>query len=183
MSFKTKTRKDQDHRNILVFYPKAFCTFFFLFFISSCSLFDKAPDSPDLLIKKASQQRVFFASYDLVWRAAHTVIRYPIAAENQDTGVLETDYIKSTEGWIAPHEKKVPSAGQRYKIYMIFAKGKIGGRESTRITIEKKIENQKDFFSDSEQVPSDGLEEKNIFYRIERELIIAEALKKAASQN
>lgn len=151
--------------------------------LSACSLFDKQPDPPELLIKKSSQQRVYFANYDLVWKAAHTVVRYPIAAENQDTGVLETEYIKAADGWIPPNEKKNPSSGQRYKIIMTFAKGRIDGRESTRVTIEKRVEKQRDFFSEAEQLPSDGLEEKIIFYRIERELVIGEALKKAASQN
>jgi hypothetical protein len=60
-----------------------------------------------------------------------------------------------------------------------FAKGKTEGRESTRVTVEKKIERLRDFFSEADPLPSDGLEEKVIFYRIEREIVIADALKKA----
>jgi hypothetical protein len=36
----------------------------------------------------------------------------------------------------------------------------------------------RDFFSEPETVDSDGLEEKIIFYRIERELVINDALKR-----
>ena len=145
-----------------------------------CSLMDKPPDPPDKLIQKVSRQRVYYANYDQVWRAAHTVIKYPIAAENQDTGILETEFIKVLDGWLSPDIQKPPSSGMRYKLVMTFAKGKIEGRESTRVTLEKRIEKQKDFFSDPDQIESDGLEEKVIFYRIERELVINEALKKAA---
>jgi len=63
-----------------------------------------------------------------------------------------------------------------------FAKGKTDGRESTRITIEKKIEVFRDFISETQIIPSDGLEEMALFYRIERELVIAQALKRAATE-
>ena len=146
---------------------------------TGCSLFDTPADPEAGLRKAASKQRVFFASYDLVWRAAHAVIKYPIAVDNQDTGVLETEYIKGIDGWLPPESKAPPSSGNRYKITLLFAKGKTDGREATRVTIDKRIEVLKDFFSEPEQVESDGLEEKIIFYRIERELVINEALKKA----
>ena len=126
---------------------------------------------------KITKQRVFFASYDAVWRAAHAVVKYPIAAENQDTGVIETEYIKGIDGWLPPNQPKQPSTGIRYKLILTFAKGSSEGRESTRVTIDKKIQILRDFFSEPENLETEGLEEKIIFYRIERELIISEALK------
>lgn len=146
---------------------------------SACSLFDRQPEPSDVLIKKASRQRVFFAPYDQVWRAAHTIIKYPIATENQDTGLLETEFVKQIDGWIPPESPKPTTNGLRYKLVMIFSKGKIDNRESTRVTIEKKVEKQKDFFSDPDQLDSDGLEEKVIFYRLEREILISDSLKRA----
>ncbi|HWU42584.1 MAG TPA: hypothetical protein VN132_04065 [Bdellovibrio sp.] len=128
-----------------------------------------------------NKQKVFFASYDSVWRAAHSVIKYPIVQENQDTGIIETEYIKGVDGWLPPGTTRPPSSGIRYKLTFTFAKGTADGRESTRVTIDKKMENLRDFFSDPEQLESDGLEEKILFYRIERELVIMEALKKASN--
>lgn len=108
------------------------------------------------------------------------VIKYPIASENQDSGIIETEYIKGLDGWIPPgDEKNLPSSGVRYKLTLTFVRGKNDGKESTRVTIEKKMEKLRDFFSESENLESDGLEEKILFYRLERELIISEALKKA----
>lgn len=128
---------------------------------------------------KINKQKVYFSSYDNVWRAAHASIKYPISQENQDTGIIETEYIKGVDGWLPPGATKPPSTGIRYKLTLTFAKGTTEGRESTRVNIDKKIEILRDFFSDPEPIQSDGLEEKIIFYRIERELIIMEALKKA----
>lgn len=126
-----------------------------------------------------NKQKVFFATQDAVWRAAHAVLKYPIAQENQDTGIIETEYIKGVDGWLPPNEARPPSSGIRYKLVLTFAKGKTEGRDSTRVTIDKKMEILRDFFSEPEYMETDGLEEKIIFYRIERELIINEALKRA----
>lgn len=149
--------------------------------LSGCSLFQPRPDSIDKIIEKASHQKIFFANYDLVWKAAHSAIRYTIANENQDYGVIETDFIKAVDGWLPPDQTRPQYKSARYKLILSFAKGNTNGRESTRLTIEKKIEVFRDFISETQIVQSDGLEEQSVFYRIERELIIAQALKKAAS--
>ncbi|NUN04726.1 MAG: hypothetical protein HUU57_03090 [Bdellovibrio sp.] len=157
---------------ILVFVILTSCTFL------GCSLFDKKP-SAHARMAQINKQKVFFANYDQVWRAAHAVLKYPIAQENQDTGMIETEYIKGIDGWLPPNEQRPPSSGIRYKLTLTFAKGKTEGRESTRVTIDKKMEILRDFFSEPENLETDGLEEKIIFYRIERELIINEALRRA----
>jgi hypothetical protein len=126
-------------------------------------------------------QQLFYAPFDQVWRAAHAVLKYPIANENPDAGYIETEYIKGIDGFLPPDKTKPPSAGIRYKIIMIFAKGQVEGRVSTRVTIEKKMEVLRDFFSEPESMQSDELEEKIIFYRIERELIVYDTLKKVPS--
>lgn len=138
-------------------------------------------EKPEEVIKKQTKQKVFLSPYDEVWRAAHTVLKYPIVNENQDTGLIETDFIKAQDGFTAP-DQVIPSSGLRYKIVMIFAKGRSQGVESVRLTIDKKIEKLRDFFSDAEVLTSDGLEEKVLFYRIERELLISKGLKKAAEE-
>lgn len=144
----------------------------------SCSLFDVRPSAHSQM-KSVIKQKVFYGSYDSVWLATHKILKYPIAQENQDTGMIETEYIKNVDGWIPPGSQAQPSAGIRYKIFITLAKGRNEGRESVRVTIDKKMEILRDFFSPPETIESDGLEEKVLFYRIERELIITEALKKA----
>ncbi|MBC7743367.1 MAG: hypothetical protein H7061_14310 [Bdellovibrionaceae bacterium] len=161
--------------------PQLIFSFILIFFSVGCSLFEKQPESVDRIIQKASQQRIFYASNDLVWKAAHTVIKYTIASENQDFGIIETDYIKAVDGWLPPDQTKPEYKSARYKLIFNFAKGKTDGRDSTRVTIEKKIEVFKDFISETQIIQSDGLEELALFYRIEREIIISQALKKAAA--
>lgn len=163
--------------------PRLISKFAFCFLLAThwgCSLFEKQSDSADKIIQKASKQKIFFAPYDLVWKAAHLSIKYTIASENQDFGVIETDYVKAVDGWLAPDRTKPEFKSARYKIVMTFARGRIEGRDSTRVTIDKKIEVFRDFISEKQIISSDGLEELSLFYRIEREIVIDQALKKAA---
>lgn len=149
--------------------------------ISGCGSNTLQPETPEAIIERSSQQKIYFAPYDEVWKAAHSVLKYTIAAENQDFGVIETDYIKAVDGWLPPFRTKPQFPSSRYKLVLSFARGKKGeAQETVRLTIEKKIEVFKDFISEVKTVPSDGFEEKTIFYRIERELVIAKALKKAS---
>lgn len=153
-----------------------------LFLLMGCETLKEGVESSNEVVKKQSRQKIFLSEYDEVWRAAHTALKYPISNENQDTGVIETDFIKAQDGFIPP-EQKIPSSGLRYKIYMYFAKGRTQGRESVRVTVDKRIEKLRDFFSDAENMASDGLEEKVLFYRIERELLIMKGLKKATQED
>jgi hypothetical protein len=158
---------------------KLFFLLLITIFFSSCGIFDPRPESPDQIIEKASHQKIFLAPYDQVWKVAHTALKYTIASENQDFGTIETDFVKAVDGWVPPYKKKPDYPGARYKLLFTFAKGETKNRESTRVTIEKKIEVFKNIISDTQSVASDGSEEKAIFYRMERELIIARAIEKA----
>lgn len=155
-------------------------SFVCLFSLAGCQSAEPVINRKDKLLRKVSNQKIFYARYDSVWRAAQLSLKYPVAINNMDNGVLETDYIKAVDGYSPPHENKVPSSGVRYKITLILVKGKVDGRESVRVTVGKVTEKKRDFFSDPEAMPTDGLEESVILYRIERELQIEEALKKAA---
>ncbi len=163
---------------------KLILSFSFLLVISSCQTINEQLESTDEIIARESHQKIFYANYDEVWKAAHLAVKYTIAAENQDFGVIETDYIKAVDGWLPPFMEKPLYPASRYKIFINFAKGqKTNNRDSVRVTIEKKTEVFKDFVSEVRTVNSDGFEEKSLFYRMEREIIISQALKKAAASN
>lgn len=158
---------------------RLFTVLILLFLTTSCSIFDSKAESVDQIIEKASHQKIFLAPYDQVWKVAHTSLKYTIAAENQDFGTIETDFVKAVDGWIPPYKKKPDNPGARYKLTFTFAKGETNKKESTRVTIEKKIEAFKNIISDTQVIASDGSEEKALFYRMERELIIARAIESA----
>ena len=161
-------------------FSKAFGLVICVFFLGGCSLLQPPTTNAAKIIRSTSRQKVFYYNYDLVWRAAQLSLRYPMSINNMDNGVLETEYISLVDGFISPIEESPKTSGVRYKINLILARGKVEGRDSVRVTVNKYIEKKSDFFSETSQLESDGLEENVILYRIERELIIEEALKKAA---
>jgi hypothetical protein len=139
-------------------------------------------ESAQKLFKKTTNQKVFFYPFDNVWKATLLTIKYPLTNSNIDTGMIETEFVKGLEGWQPPINKETPSSGLQYKLHLSLVKGMINGKETVKVTLTKKIEVKRDFFSEPKAVETDGLEEMVIFYRIERELVIEEAIKKLASQ-
>ena len=79
--------------------------------------------APSPEVNKSSYHKVFNYSYEAVWRAAQLTLKYPIAVNNIDNGVLETEWIRSSDGFIAPGAIKEPSAGSKYKIPIADAGG------------------------------------------------------------
>jgi len=125
-----------------------------------------------------SEERVLSDTFQNVWRALQLAMaEYPIRTNNQDAGILESEYIKGDQGFRVPgQEQNGPVAGRRYRLKArVF---KIAPNR-TKVVIRKIVEKQKDFFSGPEKAPSDGLEELAIMYRIERELLIEQAAQKA----
>lgn len=153
-----------------------------LLFLTSCGLMELQEDKAQRMrTSKLPPSRVYSQPYDSVWRAALTVLKYSITDQNQETGNIETDYIKPADGgWVSPDGSSPISAGIRYKIAISLVRVRTyNGKVGVKVTVEKKLEKIKDFFSDPQPLESDQLEEKSILYRMERELIIEEALKKA----
>lgn len=123
--------------------------------------------------------KTFNADFLTTWKSCLIVLgKYPLKSYDEEAGVIETDYIKGDEAWISPHKKKLVQGGYRYKLNLRVIKGKKNSKSATKVILIKQPEHQKDFFSDSEKVQSDGLEELSLLYRIERELSIESALSK-----
>lgn len=150
--------------------------------LSSCALLDSQETKAN---RKRSNilppSRVYNYSFDSVWKAALVVLKYSITDQNQETGHIETDYVKPSDGgWVRPDGATNISAGMRYKIAMSLVRVQTdNGKVGVKVTVDKKLERIKDFFSDPEAIDSDHLEEKSILYRLERELVIEDAIKKA----
>lgn len=146
--------------------------------ISACSLFGVENEEPK---DSGPQTQVFEGEYDKVWRAAQLALaRYPIKINNMDAGHLETDYIKREKIWIPPYHKKPPAAGERHQIVLRMVKGiSENNKDAVKVTVTKSVEILSDFFSGARKQPSDGMEERTILYRIDRELKVERALLKA----
>lgn len=145
-------------------------------FAAGCALFkDNSGPAPTY----GPRSQVFYADFDAVWRATQiAVTAYPIRVNNYDLGVIETEEIDGYKAWTPPHREPRPD-GRSYKLNIKVVKGKINGREANKVSVLKEAFKQRDFFSEAENLTSDGLEEKSILYRIERELTIDRALQRS----
>ena len=136
---------------------------------------------PDGITPGIPLQRVFFGDYNDVNNAIRAAMKkYPVREDNLDLGIFETDYIKGDKMFRAPGSKDRVESGVRYRIQIHTIKGKVEGKPAIRMIIKKALEKNRDFFADSEPLPTDGMEENILFYRVTRELAIAKAVKKAA---
>jgi len=150
-------------------------------FCFSCASWDNPVTRAENEIRSRTHQRIYFVAFETVWRAAQLALRYPIAVNNIDEGVIETEWIDLADGY-EPVHKKPDLAPLQYRLQMFFVRGKARGKPSVRLTIVKQMRTQKGFFHDSRDLESDGMEESIIFYRIEREITIEEAIKREAKR-
>lgn len=142
-------------------------------------LFSGCVSSPSSSVVKSysPKERVYFRPYDEVWRATQLAFsHYPIKMNNMDLGIIETDFVKGDQIWSPPHKREKNYTGLKYTITARIIAGKSKKRKGTKVSIFKKVEKQRDFFAKVEKLPSDGLEEMSLLYRIGRELKIERAL-------
>ncbi len=128
--------------------------------------------------------RTLMGEYDRVWRATQKALEtYPIRINNIDTGIIETDVIRGLNVWTPPHDPDDKEPGLRYYLRFSLIKGNVDGKESVEVRIEKVKTVEKNFFAKEKRLPSNGLEEESLLYRIEREFQIEKSLDRAYKQN
>ena len=151
-----------------------------------CSLFSLSgcnPEGlkPDGVTPGIPVERVYSGEYgDVEMAIRASMKKYPVKEDNLDSGIFETDYIRGDKMYRAPGSHDRLESGTRYRIQIHTIKGKVEGKPATQLIIKKIIEKTRDFFAESEPLPSDGLEENIIFYRVQRELAIAKAIKRSS---
>lgn len=113
-----------------------------------------------------------------VWKAAQICLQhYPLLKNDPEAGIMETEDVKYDTGWTSPTQEAPPPSGRRYKIQIRHVAGtNQKGEELHVLKIKKVISLKRDIVSAEEELPSDGLEELSILYRIERTLKIERAL-------
>lgn len=145
--------------------------------LSSCALFEERGGPPKYY---GPREQVYFANFEEVWRSVNLVLQpYPLRVSNMDQGVLETDMIRGNRVWSLPYKTESMMNGESYRLTIRVIKGALEAKSATKVTIVKESSLQRDFFSDPRPLPSDGMEEKTVLYRIGREIQIERALAKA----
>ena len=117
--------------------------------------------------------QLFQAPREKVWEVLVAVLKsYPLKTIDEEKGYIETEILGVDHFWLAPHQKNQDFSG--YSSIIII---KLDYKKPVaRVFIDKKIYKQKGFISSKEEIPSDFLEERVLFYRVARELSLRSQL-------
>lgn len=130
------------------------------------------------------REHVFYGTYEKIWKATEKAVsNYSLAANNIESGIIQTDWVRGDRVWSPPDSKKIPNFGMRERITVYLTKGHSQGNPSVKVQVKKELELHKDFVMEPEIIPSDGLEELVILYRLERETEIAHAIANVDSKS
>lgn len=99
---------------------------------------------------------------------------YPLKTTDEQNGVIETQELRGSKFWQAPHYDNPDTFGYSSVISVRLSYRK----PVARIYITKKIYKQEGFMSQKEEILSDLLEESILLYKIDRELNMRARLKK-----
>ena len=133
--------------------------------LSGCQLLNLTT-SPSFLPKEYT----FPAPNEATWAAIQkTVEDYPVKYANYETGRFQSQEIPVEKIWKNPTGKANLNDSYTLTIQLIVSKD----NKFTKVTILKKIHRDRGLGYKVIPVPSDGLEEEVLFYRIGRELYLA----------
>lgn len=143
-----------------------------LLFVIGCSSF--SPPKLKSMDHREAIHKTFPNDYDQVFKAARAALsKYRLSVNDYESGVLQTNYILRESVWLPPHKKQKNKNRLRNQIKIVVLKGRSRKHKNvTQVTIHKNISQKKNFFEPLVPIPSDGLEELSLLYRIERELDI-----------
>lgn len=159
----------------------AFLLISLLSLFSGCTLFESEYKKTDHV---GPQSQVFYSTYENVWRATQLALsNYNIRINNMESGWLETEKVRSPYLWKTPWQNEQRySGGYSYILKIRVVRGTAGRSNATKVSVEKLISLRRNFVDSARQLPSDGFEEKELLYRIRRELIIESAIERALKE-
>ena len=124
--------------------------------------------------------KVIVATYDEAWQAVLMIMQqYELAVHNQEAGVINTRWIDNTQdvNFADSFSGKDSIKAAKFKLLVNVAKGFKGTREVAKITVHKRQLIEQDFLQGWKEVPTDGIQEHTILYRIERLITIDHKLR------
>lgn len=145
--------------------------------LSSCANYEKFRQITE---EFEIPSRIYKADFNQTWQAVIQVMRkFDIAQQNQEAGFIKTRWMDNTlEVNFADSFGSSDSVkAAKYKLIVNVVKGFRASREVTKVTIYKRQLMEQDFLQGWKEVPTDGIIEKTLLYRIERLIAMDNKLK------
>ncbi len=119
--------------------------------------------------------QVFNVPFNKGWQAALEVMKsYEREDENQEAGIIKTRWTDNTLelNFVDSFGGKDSVKAAKFKIIVNISKGFKGNDEVSKISIFKKQLVEQDFLQGWKEMPSDGIFEQTLLYRIQRVITI-----------
>lgn len=125
--------------------------------------------------------QVFKTEYSQTWQGVLQVMKkYDLEMQSQEAGVIKTRWIDNTLelNFADSFGSSDAVKSSKFKLVINVVKGFRGGREVSKVTVFRRQMIEQDFLQGWKVIPSDGILEKAILYRVNRVLSIDQKLKK-----
>lgn len=125
--------------------------------------------------------QTYKADFTQTWQSALQVMqKYDLALQDQSSGVIKTRWIDNTRqlNFEDSFGGRNSVKAAKFKLVLNVVKGYRGSREVTKVSIFKRQMVEKDFLQGWKVIRTDGILEKTILYRIERNILIDNRLKR-----
>jgi hypothetical protein len=146
------------------FYPLIIMMLFF----GGCASYEKFRQVTEEL---EIPTKIFKADYNQAWQAVIQVMRkFDIAQQNQEAGFIKTRWMDNTleVNFTDSFGSSDSVKAAKFKLVVNVVKGFRASREVSKVTIYKRQLVEQDFLQGWKEVPTDGIMEKTLLYRIER---------------
>ena len=124
-------------------------------------------------------QQIFKFNYNQTWLAAiQTLKRYDLELQDQESGMIKTRWIDNTMelNFSDSFSSQDSFKAAKFKLIVNVVKGFHNRQEVAKVTVYRRQMIEKSFLQGWKTIPSDGIMEKTILYRISRELQIHEKM-------
>ena len=148
-----------------------------LILLSSCSSYEQFRHVTE---EFEVPTKVFKSNYNQTWLAVLEVMKdFELELQNQEAGIVKTRWKDNTVelNFADSFGSSDSVKAAKFKIILNVVKGFRGTREVSKVTVFRRQMVEQDFLQGWKIIRSDGIMEKSILYRIERELKIDNRLK------
>lgn len=125
--------------------------------------------------------KVLPSDFNQTWQAVLAVMKkYDIAVQNQAAGIIRTRWMENTReiNFADSFGGSDSVKAARFKLVINVTKGFRSGKEVAKVSVFKRQHIEQDFLQGWKEIPTDGILEKSLLYRVERLVAIDRQIRK-----
>jgi hypothetical protein len=114
---------------------------------------------------------IYKSDFNQTWKAVMEIMnRFDLSLNNLESGVIKTRWMDNTNevNFVDAFSKGDMVKAAKYKLIINVEKGFRSGGEVAKVTVYKRQLVEQEFLQGWKEIPSDGIQEKVILYRVGR---------------